>query len=73
MEHKTETPKGKINKVEQCKTCGSNLMRMNKARHSKFKKHVDALYVRHDMYLVGDVKEEDSQTCNGECNTIDTV
>ena len=35
--------------VEQCKICGSNIMRLNKSRHNKTKKHLDATYLWHDM------------------------
>ena len=35
--------------VEQCKICGSNILRLNKSRHNKTKKHLDAKYLWHDM------------------------
>ena len=58
--------KGRIYKIEPCKICGSDVIRLNKARN-------DALYVWHEMYLTGEVKVEDGQTCNEECNNIDTM
>jgi len=36
--------------VEQCKICGSRIVRMNKSRHNKTKKHLDAKYLWFEMY-----------------------
>ena len=35
--------------VEHCTMCGSIILRLNKSRHNKTKKHLDAKYLRHDM------------------------
>ena len=70
----SEKPKGRRYNIGQCKNCGSNLLRLNKARHSRSKKHTDALYLLHAMYLIGEVKvEENCQTCNDECNRNDNA
>ena len=45
---------------------------MNKARNCIFKKQTDALYLWHEMYLIGEVKvEENCQTYNDECSSND--
>ena len=36
--------------VEQFKFCGSRIVRLNRARHNKTKKHLDANYLWLDMY-----------------------
>ena len=35
--------------VEQCKSCGSKIIRCNSSRHNKTNKHLDARYLWHDM------------------------
>ena len=35
--------------VEQCKILGSRIVRLNRARHNKTKKHLDAKYLWFDM------------------------
>ena len=35
--------------TEQCNICGSRLLRLNKSRHNRTKKHMDAKYLWHDM------------------------
>ena len=36
-------------KVEQCKTCGSKIVYVNRSRHRRSGKHKDAEYLWHDM------------------------
>ena len=51
-EDKTETPKktAKIRfKAEQCKTCGSKIVYVNRSRHRRSRKHKDAEYLWHEM------------------------
>ena len=53
-EDKIETPKKAHKtryKVEQCKTCGSKIVYVNRSRHrrSRKHKHKDAEYLWHDM------------------------
>ena len=36
-------------RIEMCKICGSRLLRLNKSRHNRTKKHMDAKYLWHDM------------------------
>ena len=36
--------------VEQCKIGGSRMPSLNRARHNKTKKHLDAKYLWFDMY-----------------------
>ena len=36
-------------KVEQCKTCGSKIVYVNRSRHRRSRKHKDAEYLWHDM------------------------
>ena len=51
-EDKIETPKktGKMRfKAEQCKTCGSKIVYVNRSRHRRSRKHKDAEYLWHDM------------------------
>jgi len=36
--------------VEQCKNCGSIILRLNRARLNNTKKHSDAKYLWFDMY-----------------------
>ena len=51
-EDKTETPK-RVHKtrykVEQCKTCGSKIVYVNRSRHRRSRKHKDAECLWHDM------------------------
>jgi len=35
--------------IMQCNVCGSFLLRMNKSRHERTKKHKDANYLWHEM------------------------
>ena len=35
--------------TEQCNICGSKLLRLNKSRHNRTNKHMDAKYLWHDM------------------------
>ena len=35
--------------VEQCKICGSNILRLNKSRRNETQKQIDAKYLWHDM------------------------
>ena len=49
-----KTKMGKTNhktryKVEQCKTCGSKIVYVNRSRHRRSRKHKDAEYLWHDM------------------------
>ena len=51
-EDKTETPKKEHKtryQVEQCKTCGSKIVHVNKSRHRRSRKHRDAEYLWHEM------------------------
>ena len=51
-EDKTETPKktDKIRfKAEQCQTCGSKIVYVNRSRHRRSRKHKDAEYLWHEM------------------------
>ena len=51
-EDKTETPKKTGNmrfKAEQCKTCGSKIVYVNRSRHRRSRKHKDAEYLWHEM------------------------
>ena len=52
-EDKTEIPEQKTHttryKVEQCKTCGSKIVYVNRSRHRRSRKHKDAEYLWHDM------------------------
>ena len=36
--------------VEQCKFCGSRIVRLNRARRNTTKKHLDEKYIWYDMY-----------------------
>ena len=51
-EDKLEEPK-KITKLrykaEQCKTCGSKIVYVNRSRHRRSRKHKDAEYLWHKM------------------------
>ena len=38
--------------IIRCKICGSRMWRNNYLRHTKSKKHCDALYVMQDMFEV---------------------
>ena len=47
-----ETPKKKTKirfKAEQCKTCGSKIVYVNRSRHRRSRKHKDAEYLWHEM------------------------
>ena len=46
MEKKPHTTRYK---VEQCKTCGSKIVYVNRSRHRRSRKHKDAEYLWHDM------------------------
>ena len=51
-EDKTDMPKKAHQtryKVEQCKTCGSKIVYVNRSRHRRSMKHKDAEYPWHDM------------------------
>jgi hypothetical protein len=35
---------------ERCTVCGSLVLRLNRSRHCKTKKHLDANYVQHELF-----------------------
>lgn len=45
-------PEGKEQPKIRCNICGSKMWRNNYLRHTKSKKHCDALYVMQDMFEV---------------------
>ena len=51
-EDKAEEPKKTFKlryKAEQCQTCGSKIVRVNRSRHRRSRKHKDAEYLWHEM------------------------
>ena len=60
-EAKTEKNNLRFNR-ERCTICGSLLLRLNRSRHWKTKKHKDANYVQHELFELLPIKKTEKLT-----------
>ena len=49
-------------RTERCQVCGSLVMRLNRSRHCKTRKHKDANYVMHEQFWMQPAKKQSQET-----------